>query len=216
MSYDVWLFSPTYACISTKLSLYLVNKALSLHNILVFSFHAYRTRQMSMNEGTKNSINASGLRREMAIRNNYNTKPVSVRRYIEMILNNRPVSCWLIVHLIYFCVMWIKLRKLFRTGWSCLLWSWRCWPVNGYCQDLYFVQLASPHITQAMMAIRAQLSYGINISVAKPVAWMSCEACLFGTACRKPCELHPRYNLSCTEPQNRVWCQWQIYRLSVQ
>ena len=56
MSYDVWLFAPTYACISTKLSLYLVNKALSLHNILVFSFHAYRTRQMSMNGGTKNSI----------------------------------------------------------------------------------------------------------------------------------------------------------------
>ena len=53
MSYDVWLFAPTYACISTKLSLYLVNKALSLHNILVFSFHAYRTRQMSMNGGTK-------------------------------------------------------------------------------------------------------------------------------------------------------------------
>ena len=56
MSYDVWLFAPTYACISTKLSLYLVNKALSLHNILVFSFHAYRTRQMSMNGGTKNDI----------------------------------------------------------------------------------------------------------------------------------------------------------------
>ena len=56
MSYDVWLFAPTYACISTKLSLYLVNKALSLHNILVFSFHAYRTRQMSMNGGTKNAI----------------------------------------------------------------------------------------------------------------------------------------------------------------
>ena len=54
MSYDVWLFAPTYACISTKLSLYWVNKALSLHNILVFSFHAYRTRQMSMNGGTKN------------------------------------------------------------------------------------------------------------------------------------------------------------------
>ena len=56
MSYDVWLFAPTYACISTKLCLYLVNKALSLHNILVFSFHAYRTRQMSMNGGTKNNI----------------------------------------------------------------------------------------------------------------------------------------------------------------
>ena len=56
MSYDVWLFAPTYACISTKLSLYLVNKALSLNNILVFSFHAYRTRQMSMNGGTKNVI----------------------------------------------------------------------------------------------------------------------------------------------------------------
>ena len=55
MSYEVWLFAPTYACISTKLSLYLVNKALSLHNILVFSFHAYRTRQMSMNGGTKNN-----------------------------------------------------------------------------------------------------------------------------------------------------------------
>ena len=54
MSYDVWLFAPTYACISTKLSLYLVNKALSLHSILVFSLHAYRTRQMSMNGGTKN------------------------------------------------------------------------------------------------------------------------------------------------------------------
>ena len=58
MSYDVWLFAPTYACISTKLSLYLVNKALSLHNILVFSFHAYRTRQMSMNGGTKNTDTA--------------------------------------------------------------------------------------------------------------------------------------------------------------
>ena len=56
MSYDVWLFAPTYACISTKLSLYLVNKALSLHNILVFSFHAYRTRQMSVNGGTKNTV----------------------------------------------------------------------------------------------------------------------------------------------------------------
>ena len=56
MSYDVWLFAPTYARISTKLSLYLVNKALSLHNILVFSFHAYRTRQMSMNGGTKNEF----------------------------------------------------------------------------------------------------------------------------------------------------------------
>ena len=56
MSYDVWLFAPTYACISTKLSLYLVNKALSLHNILVFSFHAYRTRQMSMNGGTKKAF----------------------------------------------------------------------------------------------------------------------------------------------------------------
>ena len=56
MSYDVWLFAPTYACISTKLSLYWVNKALSLHNMLVFSFHAYRTRQMSMNGGTKNTL----------------------------------------------------------------------------------------------------------------------------------------------------------------
>ena len=55
MSYDVWLFAPTYACISTKLSLYWVNKALSLHNILVFSFHAYRTKQMSMNGETKNT-----------------------------------------------------------------------------------------------------------------------------------------------------------------
>ena len=56
MSYDVWLFAPTYACISTKLSLYLVNEALSLHNILVFSFHAYRTRQMSMNGRTKENV----------------------------------------------------------------------------------------------------------------------------------------------------------------
>ena len=60
MSYEVWLFAPTYACISAKLSLYLVNKALSLHNILVFSFHAYRTRQMSVNGGTKNSFFCSG------------------------------------------------------------------------------------------------------------------------------------------------------------
>ena len=36
-----------------SLNLYCVNKALSLHNILVFSFHTYRTRQMSVNGGTK-------------------------------------------------------------------------------------------------------------------------------------------------------------------
>ena len=60
MSYVVWLFAPTYAFISTKLSLYFVSKALSLHNILMFSFHAYRTRQMSVNGGTKKVISVKG------------------------------------------------------------------------------------------------------------------------------------------------------------
>ena len=45
--YDVWLCAPTYVCVSTN------NTALSFHNILVFTFHAYRTRQMSVNGWTK-------------------------------------------------------------------------------------------------------------------------------------------------------------------
>ena len=50
MSYDVWLFAPTYACISTKLSLYLVNKAFS-HTFLIDNHVRLHSSQNASNTG---------------------------------------------------------------------------------------------------------------------------------------------------------------------